>query len=317
MQITSLTSDSRAFLKRKSETLTCPGGGGRSWWPHNSVFVASSSSTDWERLRAAMCSQADEPTGRKKTLNWKIKEFTVRAESMRTELALLVKLGGVSTSALPGASASHLHPNLNRSPTDAAAWGRGLRTLPRTEANAAGYRGIRPQLKPPHSAGLRSRTGMFHFMKLKPVIPPFPSGYHGHAERSWWPRVCRRASGVIQALGGSGRTSLPRLHHHLIRLHSYNPEHSDEWRKRICVYRSSVLVIITLESMMVTWPARTPPVRPRVSQGGGGAPRSRCSSPCGVKMCGGSRGGVSSSPGSTRWSPLVLTRVHMVESTSM
>lgn len=36
-----------------------------------------------------------------KKMNWKIKEFTVRAKSMRKELALLVKQSSVSTSDLP------------------------------------------------------------------------------------------------------------------------------------------------------------------------------------------------------------------------
>lgn len=42
-------------------------------------------------------------------MNWKIKEFTFRAMSMRKELALLVKHGGAWTSALPGVSAFNLH----------------------------------------------------------------------------------------------------------------------------------------------------------------------------------------------------------------
>lgn len=37
-------------------------------------------------------------------MNWKIKEFTVRAKSMRKELALLVKQGSKGTSGLPRAS---------------------------------------------------------------------------------------------------------------------------------------------------------------------------------------------------------------------
>lgn len=69
-------------------------------------------------------------------MNWKIKEFTVRAKSMRKELALLVKHGGVSTSALPRASAFNLHSHPTIHPPTPQAC--RLHTAPYTEANADG-----------------------------------------------------------------------------------------------------------------------------------------------------------------------------------
>lgn len=67
-----------------------------------------------------------------KIMNWKIKEFTVRAKSMRKELALLVKHSGVSTTGLPRASAFNhqSHPTIQACRLSTACY---------TEANAAGY----------------------------------------------------------------------------------------------------------------------------------------------------------------------------------
>ncbi|KAA8589352.1 hypothetical protein FQN60_012717 [Etheostoma spectabile] len=58
-----------------------------------------------------------------KIMNWKIKEFTSRAKSLKKELASLVKSGGMSTSALPRALAFNLRSHSNHSPADAAAAG--------------------------------------------------------------------------------------------------------------------------------------------------------------------------------------------------
>lgn len=58
-----------------------------------------------------------------KIMNWKIKEFTVRAKSMRKELALLVKRGGMSTGALPRSLGLQPPFTSNHSPTEAAAAG--------------------------------------------------------------------------------------------------------------------------------------------------------------------------------------------------
>lgn len=71
-------------------------------------------------------------------MNWKIKEFTVRAESTGKEAALLVKRGGVSTSAVPRVPAFNLHSRPTIEPPTLPAC--RLRATRRTEADAAGDR---------------------------------------------------------------------------------------------------------------------------------------------------------------------------------
>lgn len=138
------------------------GGGGCCWWPHNLVLVGSRTPLDFLLHRHPVKSNAVAvwidpayPNGRlhaEKIMNWKIKEFTVRTKSMRKELALLVKHGGVSTSDLPRASAFNLysHPTIHPPTLQACR----LYTACYTEANAAGYRQNHPRLKPPHSPQL-------------------------------------------------------------------------------------------------------------------------------------------------------------------
>lgn len=150
-------------------------GGGVCWWPDNFVLVSPFAPLEFLLHRRLDKSSAAaerwdpaSPTGgcvQKKTMNWKIKEFTVKAKSMRRELALLVKNGAVRSGGLPRASAFHLlsHPTIHP-PTLRPC---RLCTPPYSEANAAGYRSDRPRLKPPRSAPLGAAEEPHRHISMK------------------------------------------------------------------------------------------------------------------------------------------------------